>query len=61
MNDNNAKSTDNKDKLFKIRPFLNYMNNRFPELYKVTREMSVDESMVLFKGRSSIKQYNPMN
>lgn len=34
--------------------------NRFPELYKITREVSVDESMILFKGCSSIKQYNPM-
>ncbi|XP_060855513.1 piggyBac transposable element-derived protein 3-like [Metopolophium dirhodum] len=60
INDNDAKTTDNKDKLYKLRPLLDSINSRFPELYKVTREVSVDESMVLFKGRSSIKQYNPM-
>lgn len=60
INNNNAKTSDNKDKLFKLRPLLDSINIRFMELYKVTREVSVDESMVLFKGRSSIKQYNPM-
>jgi len=60
INNNNVKTTDNKDKLFKLRPLLDSINIRFVELYKVTREVSVDESMVLFKGHSSIKQYNPM-
>jgi len=60
INNNNAKTSDNKDKLFKLRPLIDSINIRFMELYKVTREVSVDESMVLFKGRSSIKQYNPM-
>ena len=34
---------------------MNFQNLRLPE-----RGQSIDESMVLFKGRSSIKQYNPM-
>lgn len=29
-------------------------------LYNVTRQVSVDESMIIFKGRSTFKQYNPM-
>eukprot|EP00102_Acyrthosiphon_pisum_P027552 XP_016664762.1 PREDICTED: piggyBac transposable element-derived protein 3-like [Acyrthosiphon pisum] len=36
------------------------LNKIFPEAYYVTRELSVDESMIKFKGRSTIKQYNPM-
>ena len=34
---------------------MNYM-----KLYNVSRQVSIDESMILFKGRSSLKQYNPM-
>ncbi|KAF0748158.1 Uncharacterized protein FWK35_00018911 [Aphis craccivora] len=60
INNNNAKTTDNKDRLFKLRLLLDSINIRFMELYKVTREVSVDELMVLFKGRNSIKQYNLM-
>ena len=30
------------------------------KLYNVSRQVIIDESMVLFKGRSSLKQYNPM-
>ena len=60
INDNDAKTTDNKNKLYKLKPLLDSINSRFPELYKVTREVNVDESMILFKGRSSIKQYKPM-
>jgi len=60
INNNNARPIDNKDKLYKLRPLLDSINSRFLELYKVTREVRVDESMILFKGRSSIKQYNPM-
>ena len=30
------------------------------KLYNVSRQVSIDESMILFKGRSSLKQYNPM-
>lgn len=60
LNNINARPNDCVDKLYKLRPFLDTVNQRFFELYKVTREMSVDESMILFKGRSSIKQFNPM-
>lgn len=60
VNDDNMRPADCKDKLYKLRPFINAVNDRLPELYNVTREVSVDESMILFKGRSSIKQYNPM-
>lgn len=36
------------------------LNKIFPEAYHGTRELSVDESMIKFKGRSTLKQYNPM-
>ena len=35
------------------------MKKIFVKLYDSSRYLSADESMILFKGRSSIKQYNP--
>ncbi|GFN80354.1 PiggyBac transposable element-derived protein 4 [Plakobranchus ocellatus] len=45
------------DKMWKMRPLRNSLNENFSRLYNVTREQSIDESMILFKGRSCLKQY----
>ncbi|KAJ1180285.1 hypothetical protein NDU88_005507 [Pleurodeles waltl] len=47
------------DRLFKIRPVLDHFVDRFSEVYVPGKEISVDESLVLFKGRSVFKQYIP--
>lgn len=47
------------DKLFKVRPFLNHLNTKYMVLFSPSRHLAVDESMVGFKGRSSLKQYMP--
>ena len=47
------------DKLWKVRPLIDSLNKNFQKLYDVRRTQSVDESMILFKGRSCLKQYNP--
>lgn len=60
VNDNSLLSKENKDKIYKIRPLLEILNNQFRLLYYGTRQLSVDESIVKFKGRSVLKQYNPM-
>jgi hypothetical protein len=60
VNDNTAIPVNNKDKLYKLRPMIDSLNKTFSEAYNGTRELSVDESMIKFKGRSSLKQYNPM-
>jgi len=59
-NDNKSLPPNNKDKLFKLRPIIDKLNVSFKNNFYGTREISVDESMIKFKGRSSIKQYNPM-
>lgn len=59
VNDNSLITPENKDKVFKIRPLIQSLNNQFDILYHGTRELSVDESVILFKGRSTLKQYNP--
>ena len=60
VNDNLSILEGNKDKLYKLRPLTEAINNKYRKLYNVSRRLSVDESMILFKGRHSIKQYNPM-
>ncbi|CAG4951941.1 unnamed protein product [Parnassius apollo] len=59
-NDNAQMPKNCKDKLYKIRPIVDALNKKFQECYHGTREMSVDESMIKFKGRSVLKQYLPM-
>ena len=59
VNDNTAQPKNNTDKMYKLRPLLDSLNTNFMKLYNVSKRVSVDES-ILFKGRSSIKQYNPM-
>ena len=45
------------DCLHKIRPFLELSCERFRKVYQPERLLSVDESLVLFKGRLKFKQY----
>jgi len=47
------------DKLYKVRPLLDVLSNRFVECYELTEFLAVDESMIKFKGRSGLKQYMP--
>ena len=47
------------DKLFKIRPLLNFFSEKFPQLFVPDQNISVDESLVHFTGRLGIKQYIP--
>ncbi|XP_006872930.1 PREDICTED: piggyBac transposable element-derived protein 4-like [Chrysochloris asiatica] len=48
------------DRLHKLRPIINALNSRLKEVYMPSSVMAIDESMVPFKCRSSIKQYMPI-
>lgn len=48
------------DKLHKIRPLIEHLNSVNSRVYNPSQTLSVDESMIPFSGRSSIKQYIPM-
>ena len=61
VNDNDKIPRNNTDKLYKLRPLVDSLNGNFLKLYDTSRYLSIDESMILFKGRHSIKQYNPKN
>ena len=48
------------DRLFKIRPVITAVNEACLQNYQGSQHQSIDEAMVAFKGRSSMKQYMPM-
>lgn len=45
------------DRLYKIRPIIDYFNFRMPEIYYPNKDLSLDESMVLWRGRLVFRQY----
>ena len=47
------------DRLHKIRPLLEHLVERWKAAYHPDREVSVDESIIAFKGRSSMVVYKP--
>ena len=54
------RQSDDYDILGKIRPLLTMMSTRFRQLYWPHHNVSIDEAMVAFKGRISIRQYMPI-
>jgi len=59
--DNTTKDTyEGQQKLFKIYPLIRHLNSKFQTLYLPQQNISVDESLTLWKGRLSFKQYIPM-
>lgn len=62
LNDNNLQPTRNDphfDKLYKIRPFIEMIREAYKVNYSHTEKIAIDESMIKFKGRSTLKQYMP--
>ena len=53
------KGDANFDKLYKIRPFIEKISETYLHYYDPSREQSIDESIVKFKSRSTMKQYMP--
>ena len=49
----------NYDRLWKIRTIINTLSDSFLEVYNPHSSNSIDEAMIPFKGRSSLKQYIP--
>lgn len=48
------------DRLGKVRPVMEYIEVKCRELHNPHCEMAVDEAMIKFHGRSTIKQYMPL-
>lgn len=45
------------NRLNKIEPIVSYFNNKMTEVYEASENLSLDESMVLFRGRLVFRQY----
>ena len=47
------------DKIWKIRNFFELMNTQLTNKFKLSQDISVDESLLLWKGNHSIRRYVP--
>ena len=47
------------DKMYKVRPLLDRILANSQAAYQTHQQIAVDEAMVLFKGRSAMRQYMP--
>jgi hypothetical protein len=47
------------DALFKVRPFINVLQNKFSDVYQPEQDLSFDEGTCPFKGRIKFRVYNP--
>ncbi|XP_026487924.2 piggyBac transposable element-derived protein 4 [Vanessa tameamea] len=45
------------DRLAKIRPIVDHFNKKMNEIYYPGKQLSLDESMVLWRGRLQFRQY----
>ena len=59
VNDNDLLdvSDPDRDRLHKIRPFLDLLKDNCASVYSPGRDLCIDESLVLFKGRLAFKQF----
>ena len=55
-----APGTPEYDKLGKVGPIIATLSKQFAAVYEPGKHISIDEAMIPFKGRSSLKQYMPM-
>ena len=53
------RGTSSYDKLYKLREFLNIIIIKFKTMFSMNRELSIDESIIGYKGRLSFLQYMP--
>ena len=56
---NVARDHPNHDPISKVRPVVDKLITKFCDLYYPEKELAVDESLIAFKGRSSMGQYMP--
>ncbi|GFS34592.1 piggyBac transposable element-derived protein 4 [Nephila pilipes] len=48
---------ENFDKLFKVYPLLSHLSERHESIFRPGKCQAINESMIKFKGRTSLKQY----
>ena len=50
---------DDYDRLFKVRRIMNMVLSNFKQIYDPSKNMSIDEGMIAYKGRLSFRQFMP--
>lgn len=55
----NNQTITGSNKLEKIQPILSYLLDKFKSVYTPRKELSLDESIIPWRGKLSIKTYNP--
>ena len=61
FNDNSKYDVNDpkRDRLFKIRPVVDYLLEKFKSAYTPSKNISIDEELLIWKGRLGFKQYIP--
>jgi hypothetical protein len=59
-NNDNIGTYRGPSKLFKIYPGLSHLNTKFQSLYLPGQNIAIDESLTLWRGRFSFRQYIPL-
>lgn len=59
FSDNKSRSVNSDDKLYKVRPVLDYLVSKFQEMYQPNKNICIDEGVLLWRGRLAFKVYNP--
>ena len=47
------------DQLDEVHPLINHLSDKLAMLYEPSKDVAVDEAMIKFQSRSSLKQYMP--
>ena len=58
-NSNYNANDANRDKLYKVRGVVEFLVDQFKNVYISTQHISIDEELLLWKGRLLFKQYIP--
>ncbi|XP_066585579.1 piggyBac transposable element-derived protein 4-like [Prorops nasuta] len=56
---NNNDISPNSHRLVKVQPVIDYFKEKFNNVYKPDQQLSLDECIIPWRGRLSIKTYNP--
>ncbi|XP_041661730.1 piggyBac transposable element-derived protein 4-like isoform X1 [Cheilinus undulatus] len=56
---NNNSSQDGTDRMCKVHPVLDYVVEKFKEMYQPGQNICIDEGMMLWRGCLSFRVYNP--
>ncbi|RVE41088.1 hypothetical protein evm_014261, partial [Chilo suppressalis] len=56
-NSSNAGATGSVDRLYLLRPIITHLNSKFQSNYVLDKDICIDESLTLWKGKLDIKQY----